>query len=189
MTKRPCSSVTTILANFVGSSLVSAITQTPASGPPGPRTTPPISSPSIATAAGCARTGVASKESGPAMTAKVTAKYDRTCLFKFMFSPCDYGVCLRLFDVKPTRTRRRRQSPPRAHTSPRVSRRGPVSMLDKFGAQILDCEHDRRTADEMKGERNGAVSRHRAGIHHGLPRDGHVSGHGAEEIRSRRQRQ
>src|SRR5258707_5702908 len=43
MTYRPRSSVTTILANFVGRSLVSAITQTPASGPPGPVTTPPRS--------------------------------------------------------------------------------------------------------------------------------------------------
>ena len=39
---RPSSSVTTILANSVGRSLVSAITQTPASGPLAPVTTPPI---------------------------------------------------------------------------------------------------------------------------------------------------
>ena len=39
----------TILANLVGSSVVSAITQTPASGPLGPVTVPPISSLSIAT--------------------------------------------------------------------------------------------------------------------------------------------
>src|SRR6185503_5301378 len=51
MTKRPRSSVTTILANLVGSSVVSAITQTPASGPLGPVTVPPISSPSMATPA------------------------------------------------------------------------------------------------------------------------------------------
>jgi hypothetical protein len=37
--KRPCSSVTTILVYFVGSSFVSAITQTPASGPFGPALT------------------------------------------------------------------------------------------------------------------------------------------------------
>jgi hypothetical protein len=35
--------VTTILANFVGKSVVSAITQTPASGPFDPLTVPPIS--------------------------------------------------------------------------------------------------------------------------------------------------
>jgi hypothetical protein len=39
--------VATILTNFVGRSLVSAITQTPASGPLGPVTTPPMSSLSI----------------------------------------------------------------------------------------------------------------------------------------------
>src|SRR6266704_2907558 len=43
MTYRPRSSVTTILANFVGRSVVSAITHTPASGPLGPLTTPPRS--------------------------------------------------------------------------------------------------------------------------------------------------
>jgi hypothetical protein len=39
--------VTTIRANRVGRSRVSAITQTPASGPFGPATTPPMSSASI----------------------------------------------------------------------------------------------------------------------------------------------
>src|SRR6267154_1750538 len=43
MRKRPRSSVTTSLANFVGRSVVSAIPQTPASGPLGPVTTPPMS--------------------------------------------------------------------------------------------------------------------------------------------------
>src|SRR5258706_15869601 len=43
MTNRPLSSVTTILAYLVGSSVVSAITQTPASGPCAPVTVPPIS--------------------------------------------------------------------------------------------------------------------------------------------------
>src|SRR5262249_11521318 len=49
ITYLPASSLTTILANLVGKSSVSAITQTPASGPFGPRTTPPMSSPSMAT--------------------------------------------------------------------------------------------------------------------------------------------
>src|SRR6267378_8046378 len=43
MRKRPWSSVTTTLANFVGRSVVSAITQTPASGPLVLLTTPPRS--------------------------------------------------------------------------------------------------------------------------------------------------
>ena len=43
MTYRPRSSVTTILANLVGRSVVSAITQTPASGPLALVTTPPRS--------------------------------------------------------------------------------------------------------------------------------------------------
>src|SRR6267142_329827 len=51
MRKRPRSSVTTILANFVGRSVVSAITQTPASGPLAPVTTPPRSPAPIVTAA------------------------------------------------------------------------------------------------------------------------------------------
>src|SRR5689334_6617390 len=42
MTKRPLSSVTTIFAKPVGSSAVSAITHTPASGPLGPVTVPLI---------------------------------------------------------------------------------------------------------------------------------------------------
>src|SRR5262245_54072867 len=47
MAYRPLSSVTTILVYFVGRSFVSAITQTPASGPFGPATTPVMSSPSV----------------------------------------------------------------------------------------------------------------------------------------------
>src|SRR5258707_173643 len=56
MTYRPRSSVTTILANLVGRSVVSAITQTPASGPVLPVTTPPRSVAPTVTAAllGCA---------------------------------------------------------------------------------------------------------------------------------------
>ena len=46
-------SVTTILMYRTGRSRVSAITQTPASGPPGPATTPPMSSLSMATEAAC----------------------------------------------------------------------------------------------------------------------------------------
>ena len=53
MTYRPASSVTTILANFVGRSVVSAMTQTPASGPLALETTPPRSFSPIAGA--CAR--------------------------------------------------------------------------------------------------------------------------------------
>src|ERR1700757_4811942 len=53
MTYRPRSSVTAILAKRVPSSAVSAITQTPASGPKRLVTTPPMSSASIAGAAGC----------------------------------------------------------------------------------------------------------------------------------------
>src|SRR6267378_7012141 len=52
MRKRPRASVTTTLANFVGRSVVSAITQTPASGPLGLLTTPPMS-PAAALPAPC----------------------------------------------------------------------------------------------------------------------------------------
>src|SRR5687768_14341252 len=55
MRYRPWSSVTTILANFVGRSEVSAITHTPASGPLAPVTTPAMSSPSIVVAPGVRR--------------------------------------------------------------------------------------------------------------------------------------
>src|SRR5204863_6953202 len=48
MTKRPRSSVTTLLIRRVGVDRVSAITHTPASGPRAPVTTPPMSSASIA---------------------------------------------------------------------------------------------------------------------------------------------
>src|SRR6185312_15052050 len=57
MTERPLSSVTTILAYLVGRSPVSAITQTPASGPFDPVTTPPISVAPMLTAGCCARAG------------------------------------------------------------------------------------------------------------------------------------
>src|SRR6266404_6903144 len=52
-TYRPRSSVTAIFAKRVPSSVVSAMTQTPASGPNRLVTTPPMSSSSIAGAAGC----------------------------------------------------------------------------------------------------------------------------------------
>src|SRR6266571_5172437 len=51
MRYRPRSSVTTIFAKRVGWSIVSAMTQTPASGPFELETTPPISSESTGTAA------------------------------------------------------------------------------------------------------------------------------------------
>src|SRR5215471_17272279 len=51
MRYRPRSSVITILAKRVGRSIVSAMTQTPASGPFALETMPPMSSGSIATAA------------------------------------------------------------------------------------------------------------------------------------------
>src|SRR6266478_1459391 len=50
---RPRSSVTSILTNLVGRSVVSAITQTPASGPFVLVTTPPISSLSMRTTVSC----------------------------------------------------------------------------------------------------------------------------------------
>jgi hypothetical protein len=71
MTKRPCASVTTIRANFVGSSVVSAITQTPASGPLALFTTPPMSSSSIAGA--CASAGACNR-AAKASSASAAAK-------------------------------------------------------------------------------------------------------------------
>jgi len=78
--------VTTILANFVGSSDVSAITHTPASGPFELVTTPPMSSGSIATVAAllcCALT-----QGNEAISTLPTAN-QRTLGFirKFMCSP------------------------------------------------------------------------------------------------------
>src|SRR6516165_1239998 len=67
MRYRPRSSVTTIFAIRVGRSVVSAITQTPASGPLGPRTTPPRSlAPTWIAASCCAalRVGALAKSAG-----------------------------------------------------------------------------------------------------------------------------
>src|SRR6516162_9519660 len=69
MTKRPSSSVTTIFANLVGRSVVSAITQTPASGPFGPLTTPPRSLSPTVTPAGavcCAASCAGERDSNSA---------------------------------------------------------------------------------------------------------------------------
>src|SRR6185503_2598821 len=86
-TYRPRSSVTTIFTNLVGRSEVSAITQTPASGPDAPVTTPPRSSLSIATvAAGCwPRIDVAEVKRRSASPAAVTLPYN-TCV-AFMAAP------------------------------------------------------------------------------------------------------
>src|SRR5665213_2307739 len=87
MTKRPLSSVTTILAYLVGRSLVSAMTQMPASGPCAPVTVPPISSASMVT-------GLAAPNAGdilvspcpatrvmPAMPARMMRAFDRIAGF------------------------------------------------------------------------------------------------------------
>src|ERR1700736_1946247 len=76
MTKRPSSSVTTILAYLVGRSVVSAITHTPASGPFGPRTTPPMSvAPMLTAGALCwAPTDVGA---GPSASARASAAAPR----------------------------------------------------------------------------------------------------------------
>src|SRR5262249_37028372 len=78
MTKRPWSSVTTILAYLVGSSVVSAITQAPASGPFAPLTTPPMSSLSISTAACCAPAGAGRATAIVAMPIAAAGE-NRTC--------------------------------------------------------------------------------------------------------------
>src|SRR5688500_13515390 len=70
MRYRPWPSVTTILANFVGRSEVSAITHTPASGPVAPLTTPAMSSPSIVVPPGARRALQAAQSSAEPATAK-----------------------------------------------------------------------------------------------------------------------
>src|SRR5262245_42587875 len=70
-------------ANFVGSSVVSAITHTPASGPLGPVTTPPMSSLSMATsAAACWAYERVNRrdEDRAAMAARLTAKVSTRAL-------------------------------------------------------------------------------------------------------------
>src|SRR5215468_5414990 len=61
-------------ANFVGRSVVSAMTQTPASGPFGPVTTPPMSSASMATAV-WARSWAGARARSPATPIAATLKY------------------------------------------------------------------------------------------------------------------
>src|SRR5258708_4863079 len=90
MTYRPRSSVTTILANLVGSSAVSAMTQTPASGPFGPVTTPPRSAAPIVTAAagrGCALSTAEANIRHAAMA--ITATAGRGLRLVFISSPSD----------------------------------------------------------------------------------------------------
>src|SRR5690242_1452508 len=78
----------------VGSSEVSAITQTPASGPCAPVTTPPMSLPSIATGAGlagCARSGVAPIAIAPAMIVANPRRNACVCAIR-LSSRCQYLV-------------------------------------------------------------------------------------------------
>src|SRR5262245_27153989 len=76
MTYRPWSSVTTDLAYLVGSTVVSAITHTPASGPFALRTTPPMSSLSMATSAACwAGSRLGAPVSSTAMARAAALKY------------------------------------------------------------------------------------------------------------------
>src|SRR5262245_39903946 len=108
MTYRPWSSVTTTLANFVGSSVVSAITHTPASGPDGPRTTPPMSSLSMATAACWAIAGDETEAGNtPASAAKpMMATVEYKTYLRFMFAlPWVPGLAARCLGVilHPTR--------------------------------------------------------------------------------------
>src|SRR5215813_6920838 len=86
MRYRPWSSVTTVLLILVGRSVVSAITHTPASGPFGPRTTPPISvAPTLTVAGCCATTVVGATPNARAMATAATPKYKLFCVF--MLSP------------------------------------------------------------------------------------------------------
>src|ERR1700756_884633 len=77
MTKRPWSSVTTTFAYLVGRSLVSAMIQTPASGPFSPSTCPPMSWAEISI--------VAANTVLPCSSASVPA-LPRIHCFSFMFS-------------------------------------------------------------------------------------------------------
>src|SRR5207247_6791822 len=78
---------TTILTNLVGRSLVSAITHTPASGPFGPVTTPPMSSGSMRTASPlcCPAFIVCDAVSNNAKPTAITLAY--THRFVFMSAP------------------------------------------------------------------------------------------------------
>src|SRR5205823_5156400 len=75
--------------NFVGRSVVSAITQTPASGPFAPVTTPPMSSLSMATAV-CARNGAGQTNEAMPIAATVTYRLALSVigalLVRFLFS-------------------------------------------------------------------------------------------------------
>src|SRR5579863_3166491 len=85
------------------------MTQTPASGPEGPRTTPPISSLSIATAAGCA---CADENAAIAETVTRMAKRDRSELCRFMLLPINTpGLWPAFVGAQPTRTHRQHQRP------------------------------------------------------------------------------
>src|ERR1019366_3990537 len=93
MTKRPRSSVTTILANLVGRSVVSAITQTPASGPLALVTTPPRSllPMRIAGAALCPEFSPAAQAAkSTAMPAAAIPWYNT--LVVFIFSPANSQI-------------------------------------------------------------------------------------------------
>src|SRR5207245_7399782 len=79
--------VTTALTNLVASSLVSAITHTPASGPLGPVTTPPIVSPSLrAAGSGGWWTGVRVRGTveNAARPTTITATYEAVCVLMFL---------------------------------------------------------------------------------------------------------
>src|SRR5262245_66548357 len=71
-------------ANLVGNSVVSAITQTPASGPLGPRTTPPISSASIATVAGAVPWAPSSTGAANSAAKPIAATVLRNCAVLFI---------------------------------------------------------------------------------------------------------
>src|SRR5688500_8779687 len=90
MRYRPWSSVTTILANFVGRSEVSAITHTPASGPLAPVTPPDMSSRSIV---------VVPPEARPALQAAQTSA--ETATVATAKSAFVVFICQPLDDVRP----------------------------------------------------------------------------------------
>src|SRR5262249_45966626 len=78
-------------ANFVGRSVVSAITHTPASGPLGPRTTPPRSlSPTVTAAPCCAWASGAKTASARPIAAALAQSLDLIVMTVFLRIVCSF---------------------------------------------------------------------------------------------------
>src|SRR5215471_3069190 len=172
-------------ANLVGRSLVSAITHTPASGPFGPLTTPPMSSASIATVSpDCDADTRGDAACHPAtLSTSATAPIVRLCVFNMSASPqvpgCLFGGQIVAHNERPYAEL---QPLLRAARGVRVSRRAGAGP----GTTSARSPEQGRNSDGGEGHPRGAAIPRKREVRHARPEGAGEGGRARVPARVRR---